>query len=183
MHCVWRRRHPVSRCLLAAALLWCTLCLGSAVKAEETDAGLGWDDWNQGVLTLDLYSLPLSAEQRETLNQKIIKLRQDFGVGILGDVEQAISRLDDSNLAADATGVAKERDAKQAMIGKTGKFYDDLSLEEEILSLEFANKPAFDDPEGLKSGSQVDNSLYQKLLKQLEQLEQQKLREKVDDEQ
>ena len=148
--------------------------------AEETDAELGWGDWNQGVLTLDLYSLPLSPEQRDILNQKIIKLRQDFGVGILGDVEQAISRLDASNLAGDATGVNKDSGKGQAI---TGKFYDDLSLEEEILSLEFANKPAFDDPEGLKSGGKVDDTLYQKLLKQLEQLEQQKLREKVDDEQ
>lgn len=151
-------------------------------ESKDMEGGdLGWGDWNQGVLTLDLDSLPLSSQQRELLNQKIIKLRQDFGVGILGEVEQAISRLDASNLAGDVTGVSIDDDLVKTSEGKTDKFYNDLSLEKEILSLEFANRPVFDDPEGLKSGAKVDDKLYQALLNQLEQLEQQKTEEKVDD--
>lgn len=145
----------------------------NALKQEKTDDLLGWGDWQQGVLAIDLSTLPLTPKQRMILADKIEQLKADFGVGVSGEIEQAISELDASNLVNDNTGT--KRNSRNKSSSLTSKFHDDLLLEEEILALEFANAKPFDDPEGLGTENQTNKLLFDTVFARLLQLEQQQL--------
>lgn len=124
---------------------------------------LGWGDWQQDIMTIDLYALPLTAKHRNILTNKIEQLKANYGVGVLGDIEQAISELDASNLLGDTTTSKKTTQGNQ--------FHDDLQLEAEILVLEFADNNALDDPEGLNVSSENSEKLFNIILAKLAALE------------
>lgn len=145
----------------------------SKLKRDNMDDLLGWGDWQQGVLAIDLSTLPLTPKQRIILADKIKQLKADFGVGVSGEIEQAISELDASNLVNDNTG--KKRSNRSKDLPASSKFHDDLLLEEEILALEFANAKPFDDPEGLSTVNQTNKLLFEAIFARLVQLEQQQL--------
>lgn len=159
-------------------LLCLVILLGHApVFASETDKNelnLDWGDWNQSIMEVDVYTLPLTPQQHEILNVKINQLKQKYGVGIVGDIELAINQMDGSNLLNEASNAEKD-----AMTNRNPLIKDDLLLEEEIKALEFAKSIERDDPEGLMGKTQHSQELFNKILKQLEQLEQKRLTEKV----
>ncbi|MBO9489696.1 hypothetical protein J7384_04890 [Endozoicomonas sp. G2_1] len=145
----------------------------SKLEQDHVDDLLGWGDWQQGVLAIDLSTLPLTPKQRSILADKIAQLKADFGVGVSGEIEQAISELDASNLVNDSTG--KKRSNRSEDSPMNSKFHDDLLLEEEILALEFANAKPFDDPEGLGTENKTNKLLFDTIFARLLQLEQQQL--------
>jgi hypothetical protein len=172
-------RHFTKRIRIAFILCCFYLSIGSGIKsmAAENTEQLGWGEWEDNVLTIDLYALPLSPQHRQILTEKINQLKKDLGVGILGEIEQAISELDNSSLLNDTTDRQLLNTGKLAK-KSTNKFHDDVLLEEEILALEFANAPVFEDSEGLKVSAESSELLFKKLINKLVELESDKLTEK-----
>ena len=137
---------------------------------------LDWGDWEQSILELDIYTLPLSPQQHEIINDKINSLKQEFGVGIVGDIEQAINEMDESSLLDEFD--SKHHQPPREKKNGVSDIRDDLLLEEEILALEFAEAMGANDPEGLKGSLQINNQLFEDIMRQLELIEMRKLQEK-----
>lgn len=146
-----------------------------ATEVDKNELILDWGEWNQSIMEVDVYTLPLTPQQHEILNLKINQLKQKYGVGIVGDIELAISQMDNSNLLNESSNNAKD----DVITNRNPLIKDDLLLEEEIKALEFAKSMERDDPEGLMGKTQHSQALFNKILKQLEQLEQKRLTEKV----
>ena len=155
--------------------------------ASQQTIGADWGDWNQSIMEVDIYTLPFTPQQHELLNNKIMKLKQKFGVGILGEIEQAISQMDASSLddalllpsvsqAANNTE-SSQRELAEPAAANNSHIRDDLLMEEEILALEFAQSMSSADPEGLRGHTQKNQQLFEKILRQLEQLEEQTINE------
>lgn len=162
--------------LLLVSILITTYSGYSFAKQDIKDElNLDWGEWNQSIMEVDIYTLPLTPQQHEILNSKINQLKQKYGVGIVGDIELAISQMDSSNLLNES----KRQSNNTAIENRNPLIKDDLLLEEEIKALEFAKSMEQDDPEGLKGKTIHSQALFNKILNQLEQLEQKNLTEKV----
>ncbi len=155
------------------SLVFAVLFSTHLVAQEQQTLANEWQDWDQTLLEIDIYTLPLTPQQQELINQRINKLKQQFGVGITGEIEQAINQMDSSNMLDEPITRAKKFDQLQLLAR------DDLMLEEEILALEFADSVKSSDPEGLKR-SAIDNQvLFERIIKKLAQLEQNALKKKA----
>lgn len=156
--------------------------LPMAIQAQDSNKSMvedDWGDWQQTLMDIDIYTLPLSPQQHEILQQKINSLKQKFGVGITVEIEQAIIQMDNSNIL-DEPQLQSTTKTEQQIKPSTSRplIRDDLMLEEEILALEFADSIKGKDPEGLNRPAQYDPDLFNKILQQLEQLEQNALKKK-----
>lgn len=149
--------------------------LAYSVQDPKDELNLDWGEWNQSIMEVDIYTLPLTPQQHEILNSKINQLKQKYGVGIVGDIELAISQMDSSNLLNES----KQQTFNNAIEDRNPLIKDDLLLEEEIKALEFAKSMEQDDPEGLKGKTAKNLELFNKILSQLKQLEQKNITEKV----
>ena len=166
---------------LTVSFIWLCLALSLvkppafATEIDKNELTLDWGEWNQSIMEVDVYTLPLTPQQHEILNLKINQLKQKYGVGIVGDIELAINQMDGSNLLNESSNSEENDD----ITNRNPLIKDDLLLEEEIKALEFAKSMERDDPEGLVGKTQHSQELFNKILKQLEQLEQKRLTEKV----
>lgn len=143
------------------------------VAQEQQTLPGEWQDWDQTLLEIDIYTLPLTPQQQELINKRINKLKQKFGVGITGEIEQAINQMDSSNMLDEPITRTKKFDQLQLLAR------DDLMLEEEILALEFADSVKSSDPEGLKRSTIGNQVLFERIIKKLAQLEQNALKKKA----
>lgn len=161
---------PLFRIRLLFLCLSFSLFSGSilATETDKDELNLDWGEWNQSIMEVDIYTLPLTPQQHEILNLKINQLKQKYGVGIAGDIELAINQMDGSNLLNESSN---NKD-KGEITNRNPLIKDDLLLEEEIKALEFAKSMEQDDPEGLIGKNQHNHELFNKILRQLEQLEQ-----------
>lgn len=166
----------VSKAFCLSALLFSGSLIAEPTETDpKEELNLDWGEWNQSIMEVDIYTLPLTPQQHEILNLKINQLKQKFGVGIVGDIELAISQMDSSNLLNESS----VKTNKHSITNRNPLIKDDLLLEEEIKALEFAKTMEQIDPEGLTGKTLNNQALFNKILKQLEQLEQQNLTEKV----
>lgn len=136
---------------------------------------LDWESWD--TTEFDVDSLPLTSTQKEIIKDKLTLLKQELGVGIIGDIELAISQLDESNLLNEPMPTFSENLLLSTL--NTPTFHDDLLLEEEILALEFANRTQQNDPEGLTVENEQNRTLFVKLMEKLEKLKIKKSAEKT----
>lgn len=167
----------IQRSLAIAAAVVAVVTLSfqvSATESTENELTLDWGEWDQSIMEVDIYTLPLTPLQHEILNSKINQLKQKYGVGIVGEIEQAISQMDSSNLLNESNLSDSDKLETQNPLIK-----DDLLLEEEIKALEFAKSIQREDPEGLSGKTPKSQELFNKILRQLEQLEQKTSTKKV----